>query len=438
MENKRDIIDTFIQRVATINTHWKMVKDISPERKRDIREIIFTIQHICKEVTQESSEENSFKTTSRKPIAEILQNIIEDLDQNLDNIYKIPILISTGDTYFNAGEIARGQAVYIRTLTIAEELNLVFFQTAIKFKLGKTHASLANWELAELYFHEALEYYQTLEDYPNIIEVRAELADLHFKKGEYNLSQKLYVQTLQLAEETKNPKKTAYLKNRLGVVSRIKDERSTSIDLLQKSVDMFEKLDEIQGLIESLNELAMSHVQKSNYEKSLTLLNECVELCTRYGDNQLLAYIYLNKAIFYLHVGDYRHAAQFCSEGLKQLIQIKNPVGLAKVAVIYGHIFRNYKQYNIALEWYEESIRLYQDFEIPLGLANSCQEYAEMLSEMGELDQAIKHMEMAKDILDSLELTNKANEVEKDVEKLYYSRRYQREAEPQLASHHGK
>lgn len=438
MKNKYDIIDTFIQRLTTINSQWKLLKDISPERKRDIREMITSIQHICNDYQNAARPEYPIKNITQKPIAEILQNIIENLDQNLENIYKIPILISVGDAYFSSGEIAQAQTVYIRTLSIAEEIEMPFFQSKIKFKLGKTHASMANWELAELYFQEAQEYYQNLEDYFSLIEVRAELADLYFKRGDYTTSQNMYTQTLRLAEETKNPQKTAYLKNRLGVVNRIKDERSSSIELLHNSVEMFKNLNEIQGLIESLNELAMSHLQKSNYEKSLNYLNECVELCNKYGDNQLLAFVNLNKAIFYLHVGDYRHAAQFCSEGLKQLIQIQNPIGLAKVAVIYGHIFRNYKQYNIALEWYEESIQLYQDFDIPLGLANSCQEYAEMLFEMGELDQSIKHMEMAKDILDSLELTNKAHEVEKEIDQLEYSRRYSKKEEPQVVRQQAK
>ena len=436
MKNKYDIIDTFTQRLTTINSQWKLLKDLSPERKRDIREIISSIQLICNSVAKGRSDSNPFEASLKKPIAEVLESIMQDLDLYLENIHKIPILLSMGDTYFVAGEISRAQSVYIRTLTIAEELKLVFYQTKIKLKLGKTHASLASWELAELYFREALEYYEQLEDYPNLIEVRAELANLYFKKGDYNLSQKLYTQTLRLAEETKSQKKSAYLKNRLGVVNRIKDERSISIEFLQKSVEIFKNLNEIQGTVESLNELAMSHLQKSNYEKSLNCLNECVDLCNQYGDYQLLAYVNLNKAIFYLHVGDYRHAAQFCSEGLKRLIQLKNPIGLAKVAVIYGHIFRNYRQYNIALEWYEESIRLYQDFEIPLGLANSCQEYAEMLSEMGELDQAIKHMEMSRDILISLDLTMKANEVAKEIEQLQYSHKYHKEAEPHLVGQH--
>ncbi|MFZ5517528.1 MAG: tetratricopeptide repeat protein [Candidatus Zhuqueibacterota bacterium] len=430
MKNKYDIIDSFMQRLMTINSQWKLLKDISPERKRDIREIIFSIQHICNDIENRSS--NPAEPLKQKPIADILESFLQDQGDHRENIYKIPIMISMGDTYFIAGEINRAQAVYIRTLSIADELKLALYQFQIKFKLGKTHAALASWELAELYFRETYEYYQEREDIPNLIEVRAEMADLYFKKGEYNLSQKLYAQTLRLAEEIKNPNKSAYLKNRLGVVSRIKDERGISIDYLEKAVETFKSLNEIQGLIESLNELAMSHLQKSNYEKSLNYLNECVDLCNTYGDYQLLAYVNLNKAIFYLHVGDYRHAAQFCSEGLKRLIQIKNPIGLAKVAVIYGHIFRNYRQYNIALEWYEESIRFYQDFDIPLGLANSCQEYAEMLSEMGEMDQAIKHMVMAKDVLVSLELTMKSIELEKEIEQMEYSRMCHREMEPHL------
>jgi len=427
MKNKYDIIDSFTQRLMTINSQWKLLKDVSPERKRDIREIIFSIQHICSDI--ENGRSNEADTIKQKPIADVLESLINEHGNHRANIYKIPILISMGDTYFIAGEINRAQAVYIRTLSIADELKLTYYQFQIKFKLGKTHAALANWELAELYFREAHEYYQEKEDIPNLIEVRAEMADLYFKKGEYHLSQKLYAQTLSLAEEIKNHKKSAYLKNRLGVVSRIKDERSISIEYLERAVETFKSLNEIQGLIESLNELAMSHLQKSNYEKSLNYLNECVDLCNTYGDYQLLAYVHLNKAIFYLHVGDYRHAAQFCSEGLKRLIQLKNPIGLAKVAVIYGHIFRNYRQYNIALEWYEESIRLYQDFEIPLGLANSCQEYAEMLSEMGEMEQAIKHMAMAKDVLESLDLTVKSSEVEKEMEQMEFSRMYHKESE---------
>ena len=144
----------------------------------------------------------------------------------------------------------------------------------------------------------------------------------------------------------------------------------------------------------------------------LTLLNESLEICHNTENYQLMVFNYLNKAQFYVEVGDSRNATEFCTRALEIITYLKTPVGLAKASQLYATIFTNYHQFKIAAQFYEESLMLYQEFKIPLGFANCCSEYAEMLAGQEKINEAIKHFKMAQDIFEELELFNYAEELE--------------------------
>ena len=83
-------------------------------------------------------------------------------------------------------------------------------------------------------------------------------------------------------------------------------------------------------------------------------------------------------------------------------MRLKNPIGTAKASLLFGRIFWQAEDVNTAQKFFEESIRLYHAFDIPLGLANCYLELSELLAEIGRKGESAEFREKAHAILDKL------------------------------------
>jgi hypothetical protein len=97
-------------------------------------------------------------------------------------------------------------------------------------------------------------------------------------------------------------------------------------------------------------------------------------------------------------------SATTCGKALEILVRLKNPIGIAKTNKLFGRIYWKSGETNTADAFFEESMKLYAEFSIPLGLANCCQEYAQFLEETKDSETAAEFYNKAEEIFRKLDL----------------------------------
>jgi len=407
-ENDETMTQYFLNRVTGFIDHKNIIKEPSSSRRRDIREVISIINQLIKSESHVENKENQvFHKSSFQALLHIdiaLSSLMAMTELKLDGELKIKMLAAMPGIYMLLGDLDKAHEMYKEVLDVSTKLNHFKYQAFSKLKIGEILSDKKEWSLAEPAFNEAKELYNTIKDYKGEMNCWYGLGQLFHRKGQYHQALESYEKALQMAESIAAKRTIAYVKNYLGVIHRILRKNKESEFLLQNALKTFKEINDYVGQLECLNNLSLIFLHRSNYQKSLLYLNESLEIAPKIENYQLMSFINFNKAIFYLEVGDSRNAAKCCTSGLEIACQLENPVGFAKASRIFGTIFRNYGQYDISSRFYEESIRFYQECQIPLGLANCCAEYAEMLIEYEKIDESAKYFEKAINIYEQLDL----------------------------------
>jgi len=158
-----------------------------------------------------------------------------------------------------------------------------------------------------------------------------------------------------------------------------------------------------------MNNLGLVHLRRGELEKALDYFEKTLQLCLVVGNFPLLAFVYSNKADFYTHVGDYLMAANMCTQALEYLVRLKNPFGIAKINLLIAKIFLKAGEIGTAEAFYKESMSLYEELGIPLGLANCFQAYAQLLEQTDRPEEALTYHHKARDIYQKLKLQQAEN-----------------------------
>jgi len=408
--NNDSSFDAFISKIPQFIDPNNLVEPDTPTKKRDLREVISIINQFIKNCADVQPSDASEKSLNYIDLALSEALTLTQMDFNDDHANQL--ISSYARIYYLLGDFAKAIELYNQICEFSKKNNLMHHQAYAKFQIGKICQEDNELELAKHYLVESKQLFHTMKDFRNEIKCWHEIGILDHRRGKYFNALEHYEKALQLAEENAEIMEVAHIKSRLGVVCRILGDKDESEQYLEGAYKTFKELNDYNGQIESLNNLAMIYLQKSNYQIALTYLNESLELCEQRKNYHLKTFVNLNKALFYLEVGDSRDAAKCCMNALETINLHKRTFGLAKASRIYGSIFKNYHQYKIASYFFEESLSLYQKFEIPLGFANCSSEYAEMLVEMNEIEKAAKHFKMAQEILEDLELFQYSDEIE--------------------------
>ena len=418
-------IKSFLRKLSHFTSSKYLERDNNPTKRREIQKIITKMNNvICNNENYTDTNITDIGTSKDKilyKINETLSTIVNNSSTNINvnSIYQL--LSSFGDIHFLLEDCSKAIEDYKEALILCTKSNNLSHQANTKFQLGKLYYEMNEYDSAIDCFFEAQQLFKNLNNYSQEMECQYTLSRINYKKGKYLTAHQYCKEALQLAEQINNYDKIASIKNHLGLICRIIGEKKESEELFKCANVHFKNIKDNTNYVNTLNNLSKTHLLKSNYQKALTGFNECLDMGSKIKNLELLVFINLNKAQFYLAVGDPRNAAHFCLNGLEISILNNYKIGLAKVCRIYGNIFKNYYQYKIADKFFSESIWLYEKMQIPLGLANCCSDYAEMLVDIDQIDQAIEYYKMAQEIYYDLELSQYVDKLQKTINSPQFS-----------------
>jgi tetratricopeptide (TPR) repeat protein len=322
----------------------------------------------------------------------------------LDEAHKAKFIYILSETYQTLGNYEAALANYKKAYDLALEKNNLILQGQIHCKMAKIWAEMGNWKEADFYLNSALTNLQNTGDFSGVAFAKLEMAKIAYKKGEYLAAENLFQAALEASEFVNDISNTAFINHHLGIILRMQGKYEQAFQYFQRALIEFQSIQDRQGTAESLNNLGVIHLKNKELPNAIGYFDKALEICQNSGVLPLMAFINLNKAEFYTEIGDFPMATTACGKALEILIQLKNPVGIAKTNNLLGRIFWKCGDFELAKSFYQEGIRLYDEFGIKLGLGNSYEEYASMLKEAGETGEAKKNSKKAQEVFDNLDI----------------------------------
>ncbi len=320
----------------------------------------------------------------------------------LNDESRVKFISVLSETYETRGNYEAALANYSSALILAKTLNNNNLIGNIQYRMARIYSQRGNWQKAQSLLHGSLVVLKSVSNHSCVALSQIELAKITYRKGEYSKAQKLFNEALETSELVSDVNSRATISNHLGIIRRMEGDHSTAFTHFQEALIEFQSIKNYYGTAESLNNLGLMHLRHGDFREAVGYFDKALQLCQEIGNYPLLAFVYLNRAEFHCDVGDYPMAAITCGRALEILVRLKNPIGIAKTNRLFGRVYWKSGEIITSEAFFKESIKLYMEFSIPLGLANCYHEYAKFLEENKEAEKAREIYAKAQEIYDRL------------------------------------
>jgi predicted ATPase/transcriptional regulator with XRE-family HTH domain len=156
----------------------------------------------------------------------------------------------------------------------------------------------------------------------------------------------------------------------------------------QRALDLFRKLDDTNGVADSLHGLGNIALSQGHYESARSMYEECLAIRQKLGQRESLSGTLGNLGLIAYNVGDYITAHSLEMESYDIFQEFGNKAGICFTLNMLGYIARRQGDLQAARRYHEESIACYHQAADQWGLANALNGLAEVALAEGDLSAA--------------------------------------------------
>ncbi|KEO81079.1 tetratricopeptide repeat protein [Tumebacillus flagellatus] len=328
---------------------------------------------------------------------------------------------------------------------IAEKLEtpLEHFLADIQTQLEQTSAhKVAKALLSSRNYERATGLLESLLDKPapnlNLIDVKSDLGDCYMNLGDYERAIAEFQDVLEIAKEKENTPALLTALNKLGVIEQKRQKYHRAIYQWRKAYELFDDLPHSEPYLQSqiLTNLGTIHYQLGEFQDALGYYNAAYKFLSKSNHFEQIGFTYLGLGLSYKKIQEFEKAAEYSQyaiaifESLKNMklaIDVKRNYGILKceegqieeALALFDACLEEYTRHNYltdAASVHGEVARLRlkeRQFDLCrescrealAGLPSGSREAAPILrtlaiaeDESGNLDEAVRQMEAARDL----------------------------------------
>ncbi|MEH2456205.1 tetratricopeptide repeat protein [Nostoc sp.] len=294
-----------------------------------------------------------------------------------------------------AAKIASSLGEHLRNQSRFREAIHLYKST---LEITKNHSVLREIAYCEHQMGEvdrALNYYQQglnlcpAEDEAELASIYHCLGILKANKGEVDEAIALYKESLEINERIGNVQGKAATLHNLGYIYAYKGEVDEAIALYKESLEIKERIGDVQGKAATLHNLGYIYANKGEVEQAIALFNQSLEINERIGNVQGKAATLHQLGMIYANKGEVDEAIALYKESLEIFERIGDVQGKAATLHQLGMIYANKGEVEQAIALYNQSLEIFEHIGYVQGKAVTLQELGRIYANKGDVDEAI-------------------------------------------------
>ena len=293
------------------------------------------------------------------------------------------------------------QSRFLEAVKTCEKTLAVFPDYLIFHRLARSEAELGNTEAAKKYYEQALDECP-LEDEREKAAIIHNLARIYDYQGEVAQAIALYQQSLELQEKMGNLQGKAASLHNLAAIYANQGDLEEAIALYEESLVLKEKMGNLQGKAASLHQLAGIYANRGELDRAITLCQQSLKLQEKIGNVQGKAASLHQLARIYANRGEVEEAIALYEESLVLDEKIGNLQGKAASLHCLAIIYANRGEVEKAIALYQKSLELQQKIGDVRGKAATFAMLGQLLASQGNFEQALNYLQQSLEILQHL------------------------------------
>ena len=257
------------------------------------------------------------------------------------------------------GKRYANEAIFLaKKLNYAKGIAIATKNLGINYKReGRSESAFAN-------YFKAASMFEQLGDRTRQAAVYSYLAELHYIKGDYDVTLVYLLKSLKIKEELGHEKAVAGANNNIGNIYYQQENYTKAMQYFNESMETFQRYDDQIRIANTLDNQAGCMVGLGRHEKALEKYEKALSIRREY---KLLANIglsYIKMGQCYIEMGQLKKAMS----NHKEALRIEELQG-NKPAIIYsllgiGEIYNSMNRLNVAEQYLERAIRMSRELEM--------------------------------------------------------------------------
>ncbi|MCD4828177.1 MAG: sigma 54-interacting transcriptional regulator [Candidatus Cloacimonetes bacterium] len=285
-----------------------------------------------------------------------IQKLLSDR-YNITNIYN-----NIGVTYMDNAEYEEADKAFKQSLQTAINFNLYRSIIAALNNLGALYFKSGKWTRAIEHYERAIERSKENNFLEGLCTSYNNLGELFEKRGEYNLAYDLYFKGLEILPDVQDEILKAELYGNLGSVLTHLHNFGKAYAYLVESYDFFKSINAKDKLmIEACQKQAYYFIQTRNYESASYYLDQAIKMAEELNSKFEVGNAYFLKAL--LEKNDREKCQKSLERAIEIFVETKNNFELAQANYEYAHILFDKQEWEQALQILQNNKKIIKDFD---------------------------------------------------------------------------
>jgi Nif-specific regulatory protein len=285
-----------------------------------------------------------------------IQKLLSDR-YNITNIYN-----NIGITFMDNGEYDKAAEAMEMSLQTALNFNLFRNIIVALNNLGALYFKSGKWMKAIEYYERAIERSKENNFLEGLCKSYNNIGELYEKRGEYTLAYDLYFKGLELLPDVQDEILKAELSGNLGSVLTHLHQFGKAYAYLVESYDFFKGINAKDRLmIEACQKMAHYFIQTRNFESANYYLNSALKMASDLNNKYEEGNTLFLKAM--LERKDQEKAQKLLEQTIEIFVETKSNFELAQANYEYASILNEKGDWEQALQILQNNKKLIKDFE---------------------------------------------------------------------------
>lgn len=191
--------------------------------------------------------------------------------------------------------------------------------------------------------------------------------------------------------------------NGIGIVYYYKGDYNKSIEYYKKSLQIDEESKDKSKITSSLNNIGGSYGDIGEFDKAIYYYHRALKINKSSGDQKKISNSYNNLGTIYDDQGNFPLALEYYKKSLSIFEKIRDTLGMSRALNNIGIIYKHYENFDKAIEYYDRALKIQRNIGDERGVAKCLNNLGIVSSRKGDYLVAIKYFKEALKISKSID-----------------------------------
>lgn len=335
-------------------------------------------------------------------------------EQKLTRSRYVEFLLGLGDYAVSMGE--NGFAIETHKKILNESKKDGYLKNLAAnacYSIGEIYSREANWTRCFEYTKRAFGMFKQQNDVKGCAKCENLLGTVYGERGDLKEAANHFEESLRYLDENKDAILIGRIEINLGIINNIYSNYDQAFFYYNRALVIFQRLNDHHKLAQIRHNIGITFVKKKEYARALKELDKSIAISLNDSIYSILGISYITKAFIYAQMEDLELSKAFAEKAMEICYKTNDKLSVAEIYKVEGIIRRIQKNYTLAENYLNTSLRINREYKNRLNTAETSLELGILYNEWNNPEMAKKAFDTALKYFRKINAVHEIKNIEK-------------------------